>query len=343
MPPASDSPASSPGIRSRRTLERIYAIHREISKGDFPNCRAMAERLGVTQKTIQRDINFMRCDLELPLEYDSTEYGYHYTRSVGELPFIESEAEDLVALFVARKALAPLAGTPLHKTLSHSFQRLTRSMQGRVTFQWTDIDQAFSVKDSGVALPDIRLFDKLARAVIECRQISFKYTNLGSKKEVHRSVQPYHIAEVDGGWYLIGHDLTRKAKRTFALQRIKVLNVLTTRFARPADFSLSEHLGDSFSVWRKPDHQRQTYKIHLRLRGWAAIFVSERRWHPSQVIKPVSKSSSSEIDAYFSLGSLEEITRWVLSWGGQCTVLAPPELKQIVQDELARAIGSYEE
>lgn len=44
---------------------------------------------------------------------------------------------------------------------------------------------------------------------------------------------------------LFGFDLDRGAVRTFALPRIADLEVTTTLFERPADFSLSNHLGGS--------------------------------------------------------------------------------------------------
>lgn len=335
------APTNPPtGDRFRSRLDRIYRIHREILQGQFPNCKKLAKTLGVTPKTVQRDINFMRCELEMPLEYRPSEYGFYYSRPVSELPFITSDVEDLVALFVARKALAPLAGTQLQKNLSHSFHKLTRSMRGQVTFHWTDLDEAFSVKETGVALPDVLMFDKLARAVLECRKIRFAYRNLGATKDATRWVQPYHLAEVDGGWYAIGHDLERQAKRTFALQRIKDLKVLKTRFARPTDFNLAEHLGNSFSLWKNPDSGSGTHRIRIRLRGWPATYVPERRWHPSQEIHPTDEEKNA-IDILFQLDSLEEITRWVLSWGELCTVLEPEELREKTQAKLEAALATY--
>ena len=47
-------------------MQRIYAIHEAVKQGSYPNCRILAERLDVTDKTIQRDISFMRDELELP-------------------------------------------------------------------------------------------------------------------------------------------------------------------------------------------------------------------------------------------------------------------------------------
>jgi proteasome accessory factor B len=326
--------------RSRSRLDRIYRIHREIQSGKFPNCNKLAPVLGVTPKTIQRDIDFMRCELEMPLEYHSSEYGFHYSRPVSELPFITSDVEDLVALFVARKALAPLSGTQLQKTLSHSFQKLTRSMQGQVTFHWSDLDEAFSVRDTGVALPDVLLFDKLARAVLECRKIRFAYRNLGASDDSIRRIHPFHLAEVDGGWYVIGHDLERQAKRTFALQRMKDLRVLDSRFARPTDFNLRDHLGNSFSVWKNPQKGGGNLHIRVRMRGWAASYVPERRWHPSQQIRQ-TRGKKASVDVLFQLDGLEEITRWVLSWGALCTVIEPEELRARVKSELQATLETY--
>ena len=71
---------------TRRPLQRIYVIHEAVKGGSFPNCRTLAERLEVTDKTIQRDITFMREELQLPLEYDEQLHGYTYSQDVSEFP-----------------------------------------------------------------------------------------------------------------------------------------------------------------------------------------------------------------------------------------------------------------
>ncbi len=60
---------------SRRPLHRIHVIHETVKEGTYPNCRKLAEMLEVTDKTIQRDISFMRDELGLPLEYDTHLHG----------------------------------------------------------------------------------------------------------------------------------------------------------------------------------------------------------------------------------------------------------------------------
>src|SRR5690606_10052497 len=148
--------------------------------------------------------------------------------------------EDVVALFLARQALEPLQGTPLESVLRESFRRLSSALQGEVSFRWSDLDQAFSVRESGVVPGDVTLFEKVSRAMLECHELRFAYRTIDGDDWEERLVRPFHIAQFDGGWYVIGYDPNRKARRTFAMQRMKAPRVMKTRFLRPADFSPHE-------------------------------------------------------------------------------------------------------
>ena len=153
-------PAASRTGSTRRPLERILRIHERVHRGRYPNCSQIAGELETSRKTIQRDINFMRDELELPIEYDEIRHGYHYTRPVSEFPFLRTTAEDLVALIVARNALRHMSDTPLVASLRSSFQRLQQGMQDRISIPWSDIDQAFSVRARGITQRDLSAFEK---------------------------------------------------------------------------------------------------------------------------------------------------------------------------------------
>ncbi len=325
---------------TRRPIERIFTIHEAIQRGRFPNCRQLAEQIEVTQKTVQRDITFMQNDLGLPLAYDGAKHGYFYERPVHEFPMMRYTVEDVVALFLARKAVEPLQGSPLEATLRDSFKRLSGALQGEVSFHWSDLDEAFSVKDPGVVPADVRLFEKVARAVLECRTLRFDYRKIEREDWESRSVRPFHVADFDGGWYVIGYDEDRKARRTFALQRMKAVRVMKTRFARPADFALTEHLGGSFGVWHNPEDKEKRQRIRLRFTGWAARMVSERRWHPSQQTKWMGRKEEV-LEIVFDLSGFEEISRWILSWGPQVEVMEPATLQQTIRASLAASLKNY--
>lgn len=325
---------------TRRPIERIFTIHQAILRGRYPNCRRLSEKIGVTQKTIQRDVSFMQKDLGLPLEYDEVKHGYFYTRPVTDFPMMRFSVEDVVALFLARQALEPLQGTPLEATLRESFRRLSSALQGEVSFRWSDLDQAFSVRDSGVVPGDVILFEKVARAMLDCRELRFAYRKIDGEEWEARTLRPLHVAEFDGGWYVIGHDPERKARRTFAMQRMKSARVMKTKFLRPTDFSLDDHLGGSFGVWHSPEGKGKRHRIRLRFYGWAGRMVSERRWHPSQQITWLGKKEEA-LELSLDLSGFEEITRWILSWGAQVEVMEPLELRDKIRDSLGETQRHY--
>ena len=128
---------------TRRPIQRIYVIHEAIREGGYPNCRILAERLEVTDKTVQRDITFMRNELGLPLEYDDQLHGYSYTQDVSQFPVFELGAAELAGLFLARHAIDAVRGTALEETMREVFSRLTKMIEGQVQFSWTDLDRAF--------------------------------------------------------------------------------------------------------------------------------------------------------------------------------------------------------
>lgn len=295
----------------------------------------MAKEIEVTPKTIQRDVSFMRDQLDLPLEYDGVRRGYYYTREVHEFPILRLSRNDLVALFLARHALEPLRGTRLERMLAESFSKIAEACPGEVSIHWHELDKAFSVKASGVLPADVTLFGDLLDAVMGEREVSFDYHKLTDPKAESRCVQPYHVGQIEHGWYLLAYEPRRKGMRTFALQRITNLQVSKTKFERDRRFNARDHLGGGFGVWSYEEKEACTHEIRIRFEGYAARVVAERAWHSTQAITPLEKDGSV-IEFQARLSGLEEITRWVLSWGSKARVLGPPELKKHVGEELAK-------
>lgn len=317
---------------TRKPLARIHTIHTAILKGGLPNCSTLATLLGVERKTIQRDISFMRDQMGLPLEYDDQRHGYRYTKAVGDFPVMQTSSEELAALFLARNAIEAIRGSRLAEVLGTTFAKLTAGMLGKVRLSWSELDEAISRKAVRQDPRQVRLFGDLAKAVLDQQEIAFSYHKPGGRKPESRRVQPLHLGEVEGGWYLIAHDLDRAALRNFALPRMSALKVSTKRFERPSGFVASHHLRDSFGVWHVAgDATRHTVRVELR--GYAAQLAQERRWHSTQETTALNPSGS-RVEIRFEVGRLEEVLRWVLSFGHHAKVLEPAALVKLVRDEV---------
>jgi predicted DNA-binding transcriptional regulator YafY len=66
----------------------MVRLHELLVGERYPNCRKIAEEFEVSAKTVQRDVNFMRDQMGLPVEYDKKRFGFHYTRVVSGFPAI---------------------------------------------------------------------------------------------------------------------------------------------------------------------------------------------------------------------------------------------------------------
>jgi proteasome accessory factor B len=322
------------GRFSRPPLERMLRLHDRLKAGAFPNCRKLASELEVSAKTIQRDIDFMRDRLGLPIEYDQLQFGFYYTEPVASFPNIEVSQGEIMALFVARKALEQYRGTSFERSLRTAFQKISDSLRDKVDFQWGDVDSAISFRGLGTSAADIRLFETVSKAVVESREIEFEYKKAKSADYEARRVRPYHLGCVSDQWYLFGFDLARGQIRTFVLARMRGARRTTTRFHRPADFSINKHLSESFGVFSGHGH----YAVRIRFDALAGQLMSERQWHGSQKIKMLPGGGA---EMRLELGSLQEVERWILSWGKRAQVLEPPELVERIRATLRLLNEAY--
>jgi proteasome accessory factor B len=327
------------GIRGvRKPMTRIYEIHQAILTGKFPNCFELADEMKLERKTIQRDINYMRDELGMPIAYQNEMHGYYYQATVPEFPMFQCSTEEIAGLFIARNALETIRGTQLETALRKAFTGLTRGITGMVEMNWQDLDDAFSRKVQPQNPELAKTFGELAMAVLKTRVTHFEYKKLGAAEPELRKVHPLHLSEVDGGFYLIAHDTDRGELRTFALPRISAIKVTNRKFKRPVGFDPKEYLSKSFGIWNVAGDQT-LHTVRVELKNYAARLATERTWHPSQEVKPLN-TKGTRVEVCFEVGRLEEVLRWVMSFGSQAKVLAPAELANMVREEVAAMAGS---
>jgi proteasome accessory factor B len=317
-----DSPL--PGGHSRPPLERMQRLHDLLSNEQRVNCQQLGKDFEVSYKTIQRDLDFMRDRLNLPIEYDPTRYSFRYTEKVEAFPLLQVSEGEILALFVAQKVLAQYHGTPFEKTLGSAFQKLTGALKETVSFDLGEWGSDYSFRVTGASAADLEVFRLLARAIVQRQEISFSYQPLRATVPETRTVHPYHLANIDNAWYLLAHDPQRAQIRTFALPRIQKPVLTKKTFDRPRGFSAEKELKGGFGVFSGTGK----FCIKVRFDSFAARLVRERDWHPTQKIREI-KGGGIELE--MTLGALEEIERWILSWGNHAKVLSPKALTDSVQ------------
>lgn len=317
-------------LLSRPPLERIFEFHNLIQAGKYPNCSTLARKFEVHLRTVNRDLEFMRDRLNLPLEYDNQKRGFYYTKPVEHFPLVPMTEAETFALLVAHKAIAQYQGTPFERPLQTAFRKLSGQLDHNEHYAYGGLDDMLSFRPLAPEMTDLENFQVLTRALKERRALKFSYRNLGAQKAQPRLVHPYHLACIENHWYLFAFDTVRKAMRTFVLTRLSDPELTDERYAIPKAFNPNEYLKGAFTVFKGD----ADYEVVIQFDAWATDLVRGRRWHPSQEFIELPKGCSR---LRLRLDSIEEMVGWVLNWGEHATILRPKELLERVQKS-AKAI-----
>jgi predicted DNA-binding transcriptional regulator YafY/REP element-mobilizing transposase RayT len=333
-----DAPRASGGFAAARTTRppvvRMIRIHELLTAGKYPNCSSLGREFEVSSKTIQRDFEFMRDQLALPIEYDGPRHGYYYAHAVAQFPMITVSEGELVALLVAQKAVEQYRGTSFEKPLHAAFEKLVASLGNEASVSLHELSEAVSFRSAGVPKSQIEVFELLAEAVMASRTVEFDYLSLRAKTSERRRVEPYHLACISNQWYLIANDLARNSLRTFSLTRIEKARDLKIAFERPADFSAAKMLAGSFSAFEAG----KTEAVRIRFDEFAARLVAERQWHKSQKLR---KLDGGGAELTMQVGVAPDLEAWILGWGGHAEVLEPEALREKMASEVQAMAAAY--
>jgi len=317
--------------RSRPPLARMLQIHQALQSGNFPNASTLAGQLEVCTKSIHRDLEFMRDRLQLPIQYDGKRFGFFYSEPVQAFPNLQITEGELFALVVAERALHQYRGTSFEKPLLSALQKMEQSLPSTISLSLTDIAQTISFRTSSEPILDLDIFDTLTKATTARQQLELTYRKPGQKEPEQRIIDPYHLANINGEWFLFAFDHLRSDLRTFVPSRIQAIRHTGKTFERRGRFSLEERLRGSFGV----QSGKGQFEVVLRFHERVADYVREKKWHESQQLVELKRGG---VELRLRLSSLAEVGRWVLSWGGDAVVVRPAELARSVRQAAQRVL-----
>jgi predicted DNA-binding transcriptional regulator YafY len=190
----------------------------------------LAERLGVSPRTLRRDVDRLR-ELGYPVEAHRGVDGGYQLAAGAALPPLVVDDDEAVALAVGLHLAAQGAGGPgaaaqgaLAEASARALAKVTQVMPSRLRRRAEAVAAVTQpatwqpAQNAGNAVsPDV-----LAMTALACRdaeRVRFGYTAAGGE-QTRRHVEPHRLVALDGRWYLVGYDLDRQDWRSFRLDRI---------------------------------------------------------------------------------------------------------------------------
>lgn len=325
-----------PLIRGTAVMARIIRLHTVFSEGQSATSLTLASELGVTERTVKRDIALMRDGLGCPLAWDPARHSYVYTRSCDLLPLLRLTGEEAISLALANHVFAAWAGSPLGQALETALEKIARVTAGAVSIPVSSV-RGLITRPTGEegGRSECRHFPVLVEAIQRGRELRLQYQKPRASQPELRVVHPLHLALLDHEWVLVAWDVGRRAPRNFLLSRVHSCRHSGVTFDPPKEFDVHAYLAGSIGRFAGTE----THDVHVSFDGTAAPYVKERPWHPSQTI--TRENSDGSVEVRYRLNNLVDVQRRVLACGRHARVLAPATLRRAIEEELAAALQTY--
>jgi predicted DNA-binding transcriptional regulator YafY len=322
-------------FKGKNQLERILEIDNKIRKGGFPDKKSFADCFEVSNKSIERDFEYMRDRLNAPLAYDKCKRGYYYTDNSYFLPGDMMSDSEIFTLLMSQQIVGSLGDSPIKDKLEATCKGLSKYLPDELKNEFDLSLSHFTIISEPTVIIDGDQWKLILRSVRENRRLIFDYKKSAGQDEYSsRELSPYHIVSWQGSWYVIGLNLYTEKIETFAISRMKKLKVGQS-FPFPKEFDVNEFVDFELGLYIDSD----MYQIAVRFKNWCAPYIHERKWHRTQSIEELDDGC---IVLRFNTNQLETTRQWVLRWGNGAVVIEPPELVEKMRRSVREMAEDYE-
>ncbi|HEY2204881.1 MAG TPA: YafY family protein [Pseudonocardia sp.] len=275
----------------------------------------LAERLGVTTRTVRRDMDRLR-ELGYPVTGTTGTAGGYRLASGRSLPPLALDDDEAVAIAVGLRTAAAAGVAGIDEAAARALVKLEQVLPPRLR------QRVASVGLATVGLPgrsgpatDPGVLTVLAAACRDEEVVVFDYRGRDDEP-TSRRVEPHNLVATRGRWYLVGFDLNRDDWRTFRLDRVTAPASVRHRF-RPRELP-----GGDAAAYLRASITEAPYRYAARAEvGVAAEQVAGRL--PTLLPGKVTPSADGGSTVRLGSDSLELLVRDVLALGGDCVLTDP--------------------
>lgn len=216
----------SPTARALLALEAIQAR---------PGITAdeLADRLGVSERAARRYVAVLR-EAGIPVESSRGRYGgYRAGRGVRLPPLMFSPAEALGLVMAVLDGHHDVSDTA--DPVGSALGKIVRALPAGVAAQVEAVRvSAAPAPDRAAARPDPATTSRLVAACADRRRVALEYrSEAGTEWSVE--ADPWAVVVRHGRWYLVCWSHRAEAVRTYRVDRVRSVEVLSETFVRPPD------------------------------------------------------------------------------------------------------------
>ncbi|MEU7647844.1 helix-turn-helix transcriptional regulator [Streptomyces huasconensis] len=209
----------------RGTTERVLALLGLLQRRQTWSGPELAERLGVTPRTVRRDVERLRA-LGYPVHAGQGVGGGYRLGPGQELPPLHLDDEEAIATAVL--LLVGADGAVVGDAALRALTKLDQVLPARLRHEVRALSGSVESFGAGRTPVVPEALMTLARARRDEVEVGFDYPSGGELRR--RRVEPYRLVASDRRWYLFAYDLDRDDWRTFRVDRMTGVSARTWRF-----------------------------------------------------------------------------------------------------------------
>ena len=297
----------------------------------------LAERLGVSVRTLRRDIDRLR-ELGYPVDAQRGVDGGYQLAAGAALPPLVVDDEEAVALAVGMQAAVNGAVAGIEESAVRALTKVVQVMPPRLRRR---VDALRAVTVPAVWNPgtkpgpevDHEVLIAVAQACRDTERLRFGYVARAAEP-TRRHVEPHRLVPLGRRWYLVAYDLERHDWRSFRLDRLTEPRGTGARFRTRALPTADAAEFVRAAVRRVGTPIEVEALVHAPA---ARVREQVGRWAEVEVVDQQRCRLRMSVDSLdwpmLALGAL----------GAEFTVASPPELVDRVRewsDRFARACSA---
>lgn len=291
----------------------------------------VADGKGISKRTIDGDIAYMRNELGAPIEIDSNGK-YRYDNPNFTTEGIDIDPDALLNLKMAAHLIKNIPGFELYDELQQIINKF--EMQADIA---DDEQQTIILFGSKPDFTGNKYLLNVYEAIANRNVISFLYQPFTAEIPVEITLHPYLLKEYNNRWFLLGLTEQNRMENklfisVFGLDRIqgKIKPVSTIEYYYHYDFNPAAYLHHVIGVSVPQEAKVET--IQLRFKNTRAAYIITNPLHHSQ--KKI-KTTEAHTVFQFQLIPNRELEALILSYGADVEVLQPETLRNNIATIIA--------
>ena len=301
-------------LETSARLLRLLSLLQQ--RRDWPGPQ-LAAQLGVTVRTVRRDIDRLR-ELGYPVHATIGNTGGYRLAAGAAMPPLLLDDEEAVAVAVGLRTAAGGTVEGIEETSVRALAKLEQGLPPRLRDRVSALDATVVTRHWPAAVVSADLLTTVAAACRDHQRLRVDYRS-HTGHETTRTIEPHRLVHFGRRWYLVAYDLDRSDWRTFRVDRLRPWSPAGPRFTprEPPAVDIG-----AYASWAVGVDQ---YRYQARFTMYApASQVGARVPPDAGLVEPVDENTCV---LRAGSNSLDEVAVYVALIGAEITVHEPAELR----------------